>query len=393
VRVGLVVPGFSANAEDWCIPALRDYVETLARKDDVRVLALRYPPSAARYHAFGAAVTALGGRTARHWGSVNLYRRALVTIASEHGRARFDLLHAFWADESGLVAAFVGRALGIPTIVSLAGGELVAFPDIAYGGQLSLVQRIKIDLALRLASAITVGSAYERELALRVAPALRRRPVQLLPLGVNLERFSPPYVEHQSLSELKRRRKDGLPAVVNVGSLVPVKDQLTLIAALAVARDRGQPFQLEIVGDGPLRPALLAEADRRRVGDLVRLPGAVSHERIASIYRRADLFTLSSRHEAQCLAAIEAAACGRVVIGTRVGVIPELAGPGGAVPPREPNKLADAIASALTGRSAPGRDPGVARAVVEARFALGVCTERFRALYQTLISRVGSGSK
>src|ERR1051326_8589210 len=113
MNIGLVVPGFSADATDWCIPALRHLARTLAARDDVRVLALRYPYSAGRYEIDGAEALAL-------------WRPILQALRFEHARRRFDVLHAFWATESGLLAALAGRILGVPTLVSLAGGELVA---------------------------------------------------------------------------------------------------------------------------------------------------------------------------------------------------------------------------------------------------------------------------
>ena len=49
MRVGLVMPGFSAGPDDWCIPALRLFAAHLAQTDDVRLLALRYPYRAGRF--------------------------------------------------------------------------------------------------------------------------------------------------------------------------------------------------------------------------------------------------------------------------------------------------------------------------------------------------------
>jgi len=61
MRIALIVPGFSADEQDWCIPALRNLASELARTDEVVVIALRYPHQAARYTAFGARVIAIGG--------------------------------------------------------------------------------------------------------------------------------------------------------------------------------------------------------------------------------------------------------------------------------------------------------------------------------------------
>jgi glycosyltransferase involved in cell wall biosynthesis len=388
VRVALVVPGFSANAEDWCIPALRNFVATLALTDDVRVFALRYPPISQRYHVFGAEVFALGGGTTRRFGSADLYRRALTLLGQEHRRRAFDVIHAFWADESGLVASLAGKLLRRPSVVSLAGGELVGFADIGYGGQLARLQRLKVDVALRLAEAVTAGSSYQARLARRIVNHFRDGEPKLLPLGVDARQFAP-------LSERSRARSPtddlpgcyrAIPTVLNVASLVPIKDHATLVRSAALAREGGRPYRLEIVGDGPCRDSLLRLAQMLRVSDDIRFRGSVPHNRLPEVYRGADLFALSSRHEAQCLAALEAGACGRVVVGTEVGVVPDLAPPAGAVRAGDPHGLAEAIIGALNKRGENEAEDHATRDRVVRYFALDRCTTGFRSLYQTLIS-------
>ena len=97
------------------------------------------------------------------------------------------------------------------------------------------------------------------------------------------------------------------------------------------------------------------------------------------MYRAASTFVLSSRHEAQGMVAIEAAACGVPVVGTRVGVIPELAASPDAV---VPVGAVDALAEALLATCAePDGRAREAQARARAEFGLDVCVERFRALY------------
>jgi len=167
MRVGVVVPGFSADANDWCIPALRNLVRHLARVVDLDVFTLRYPGRPGRYELFGARVTALGGGEVRGLGSAGLWRRTASALAAEHRAHPFDVLHAFWAGEPGFVTALMGRALRIPTVVSLAGGEMARLRDIGYGGLLRRAERMKTRLALRLARVVTAGSAPTIESAHR----------------------------------------------------------------------------------------------------------------------------------------------------------------------------------------------------------------------------------
>ena len=79
MRIGLVLPGFSADPNDWCIPALRHLVARLVQTDDVRVIAIRYPYRASRYDVFGAEVTAIGGARREGLSNLGVWRRTLAT--------------------------------------------------------------------------------------------------------------------------------------------------------------------------------------------------------------------------------------------------------------------------------------------------------------------------
>jgi glycosyltransferase involved in cell wall biosynthesis len=359
VRVGLVVPGFSADAADWCIPALRHLARTLARTDDVRVIAVRYPYRADRYAIDGAEVIALGGAASRGPAILPVWRNTLATITAEHQRRHFDVLHAFWATESGLLTALAGRLLRIPTLVSLAGGELVRLPDIAYGDQRVAWERLKVRASLRLASAVSAGSHSLMALAQRHVGTRR---LHRAPLGVDAELFSPPRDQASGNGD----------TLLHVGTLTAVKDQATLLRAFAGLRLGNERATLEIVGDGPLRGELERLAHALGVGENVCFRGDIDHAALPAVYRAAKAFVLSSRHEAQGMVALEAAACGVPVVGTRVGVIPELTS--AVVPVGSHAALTDALAA----------PPPSTVDTVLAEFGLQTCTDRFRGLYAEL---------
>jgi glycosyltransferase involved in cell wall biosynthesis len=356
MNVGLVVPGFSADATDWCIPALRHLTRELAPNAHVRVIAVRYPYRCSRYNIEGTEVIALGGAEARGPRTLNLWQRTLGTVAAEHRRRRFDVLHAFWATESGLLAALAGRAFRIPTLVSLAGGELVGLRDIGYGDQRSAWERLKVSAALRLARAVSAGSRY----LVRIAQHFRT-PVEMLPLGVDTTLFRP-----ANRSQSAR--------LLHVGTLTPVKDQRLLLEALAELRKRGVDVALDIVGDGPLRAGLEERARTLELARAVRFLGAVDHADLASIYQAARLFVVTSRHEAQCMVALEAASCGIPVVGTNVGVVPDLA-PDATVAVGDASALARVLQATATSSS---------RDLVEREFALDVCARGFLECYARL---------
>jgi glycosyltransferase involved in cell wall biosynthesis len=365
MRVGLVVPGFSADQADWCIPALRHMARTLASIDDVRVVAIRFPYRAARYRVDGAQVIALGGADRRGTRTLQVWRTTLDTLHQEHRRRGFDILHAFWATESGLLAALAGRLLRIPTLVSLAGGELVALRDIGYGDQRIAWERLKVAACLRLATAVSAGSQTLMRAAER---HVKGKPVHRAPLGVDLDLFQPDGAFNA-----------GVQRLVHVGTLTRVKDQATLVHAFSRLRQAGTRATLEIVGDGPLRTELERLARELGIGDAVCFRGGVDHANLPPIYRSASAFVVSSRHEAQGMVAIEAAACGIPVVGTRVGVMPELTSAVSA--PGDADALAASVAATL-GDPEPLARAALARA--RSDFELEACVSGFRRLYARL---------
>lgn len=385
MRIGLITPGISADEQDWCIPALRHLVRQLATEHDVRVLALRYPFQARSYPLFGAQVTALGGRTMRKLNNLKLWRAALRALARMHRERPFDVLHVFWATESGALAAVAARMLGIPVVVNIAGGELAALRDAAYGGQLVQSERLKIRIALTLADLVAAGSDWACQMA---EPFLRGRPQSArgprciwLPLGVETALFHPQAPAHP----------EPVPRLVHAASLVPVKDQAMLLRALALLKGRNLPFVAEIAGEGILDAPLKQHAHDLGLSDRVRFRGPLPHDQLPGFFHGATAFLLSSLHESQCMAVLEAAACGIPTVGTDVGVVAELAPRAAlAVPIGDHAALADAIEVML--RSAARRDALAAAAerTLQEVYRLDLCAARTVESYRLAQARRAS---
>src|SRR5712692_9994322 len=176
MKVGILVPGGVDREGIKVIPVLLWLLRRLADRHEVHVFSLYQEPRPAIYQLLGATVHNVGARPVR--------LRALHMIYREHRRAPFDLLHAFWADPPGVLAAFVGLLLRRPVLLHLAGGELVSLPDIRYGGRLTRRGRALTRLALRGASHLTAASEPMLEQAARLGFRVER-----LPLGVDLQRW------------------------------------------------------------------------------------------------------------------------------------------------------------------------------------------------------------
>ena len=143
---------------------------------------------------------------------------------------------------------------------------------------------------------------------------------------------------------------------------------------------------LDIVGNGPLQHDLEQLACELGVGSAVHFRGNIDHAALPDVYHAASAFVLSSRHEAQGMVAIEAAACGIPVIGTCVGVIPELVAADAVVPIGAVDALAEALFATSTDADARGRARRI-QARAQTAFGLAPCVARFRSLYAQVMAK------
>ena len=309
VRVALVVPGgVDRSGERRVIPALLWLIERLARRHTLHVFALSQEPAACDYSLLGAHVHNLGMPATSAWPGQALLRtrRRLLRGVARHGP--FDVVHAFWANNPGFLASFAARRARAPLVASLGGGELVALGDLEYGSQLLLRERLKVRWTLSRAARVTVASGPMEELARRhgVSP-------DVVPLGVAPEFFE------------SRTPAAGPPRVLHVGSLNRIKDQATLLRAFRRVADAVPEARLDVVGEDILGGAVQAECAALGLTSHVTFHGFLPSSATRAFFRRADVFALSSRHEAGPLVVLEAAAAGVPTVGTAVGHVRDLA--------------------------------------------------------------------
>lgn len=358
MKIGWIVPGFSRDETHWAIPVLQTLAMQISLTHELHVFSLRYPEQgefrlgAVRHHALGGHQTGLG--SARLWGE------GVRRVLAEHRQRPFNLLHAFWADEPGLVATVAGRLMQRPSLVSLGGGELVYLPNIGYGTQRSLMRRGIIRLALRLASGVTAGSPYQLAQTAVFVPLAHKR--HLVPLGVDTTQFQPAATPPTQ------------PTLVQAASLVSVKNQALLLRVLARVRQQIPQVRLILAGEGPLAAELRAQAADLGLSEAIVWRQKVAYEAMTAVYQAAHLYVQTSWHESQGMAVLEAMACGLPVVGTPVGVVREVA----CLPASwQEEVLAEQATAVLQGR-VPYPNP---RAIVQSQFSLPVATARFLQLY------------
>lgn len=364
MRVALVVPGgVDRSGEYRIIPALVALLARLSRQHDVQVIALSQEAQPGAWQLAGAHIHNIGLRRTR--------TRALRTVLTLHGASHLDVIHAIWSGSCGLVAVAAARLLRIPSLVHVAGGELVALPEIAYGGMLTWRGRVRERWTLRTASAVSAASA-----PVVAAIAALGVTAQRVPLGVDLAQWPP---------REPVRRDPGSPAkLVHVASLNRVKDQPTLLRALAALAQAGVDFTIDIVGEDTLNGEVQALTRSLGLSARVRFRGFLPQRQLRPLVEAAHLMIVSSRHETGPLVALEAAVAGVPTVGTAVGHIAEWAPQAAmAVPIGDFAALASAIAALLASEELRLRiaREGFHRAVLE---DADHTAQRFQAIYARL---------
>jgi glycosyltransferase involved in cell wall biosynthesis len=329
MRIALVVPGgVDRSGEYRVVPALISLLARLSREHEVRVFALSQEPRPGEWWLAGAHIHNIGLPATR--------ARAVAAVLASHRAARLELIHAIWSGSCGLVAVVAGTLLRVPMLVHVAGGELVALPEIGYGGLLSWRGRVRERLTLHAASRVTAASASAvATIEAFGVPALR------VPLGVDLGVWP--------AREPVRRDTRATARLIHIGSLNRVKDQPTLLLAVADLAREGVDFHLDVVGEDTLGGGVQRLAAELGLATRVTFHGFLAQRRLRPLVEAAHLMVISSRHETGPLVTLEAAATGVPTVGTCVGHIAEWAPRAAlAVPVADPMALARAIAGVLS---------------------------------------------
>jgi glycosyltransferase involved in cell wall biosynthesis len=226
-----------------------------------------------------------------------------------------DVVWAHFLVPSGLIASKV-RA---PLVVTAHGR------DVRNIGAIPGVAHFTREVVRRASTVIAVSEYLRHELEERLPEA--RGKTEVVDSGVDLDRFRPVEPAEQLES----------PAFVHVGSLTQRKNVVRLADAFALF-GRGS---LTFVGDGPLRAQLEGRQD-------VRIVGRVAHDEVPRWLSAADVVCGPALVEPFGQSLLEAMACERSVVATRIGGPPEFVtdGAGVLVDPLDTEELARALDAA-----------------------------------------------
>lgn len=249
-----------------------------------------------------------------------------------------DVVHAhFWM--SGLAALHATQAIRVPVVQTF---HALGTVKRRYQGDrdTSPANRIAMETRIGRQADMIVATCTD-EAAELGRMGVAKDKIRVVPCGVDTALFTPvtPAAELVAAASAPPRPR----RLLCVGRLVERKGVDTAIRAVAELPG----FELMVAG-GPEKRRLATDQEARRllllaeelgVADRVQLLGSVDHDLLPALIRSADLVVCTPWYEPFGIVPIEAAACGRVVVGSAVG------------------GLLDTVVDGETGRLVTGSDP------------------------------------
>jgi glycosyltransferase involved in cell wall biosynthesis len=317
--------------------------------------------------------------------SYRRHRHALTSLLSfagfllRHGR-EFDVWHVHQYGFHAALAVALSKLLHRPLVLKLPSSAAMGIERAIGTGILGRILRF---FHLRVSACIAVSEETRKEAMTFGIPVER---IHIIPDGLDGRQFYPVSLQER----LAARCELGLDCqllVLYVGRLSAEKNPVGLLEAWAAVDTNARKYaSLALVGDGPERDRVQARAQMPNLSRSVHLAG--QRNDVATWYRAADFYVISSHTEGLSISMIEALASGLPVISTNVSgssILLEVPASGLVVNAGNVKELATAIEGLLTNKSTRMQLSKNTRPLFETRFSLDTFSKRIVSLYKSLL--------
>ena len=303
-------------------------------------------------------------------------------LVEEHAREPFNVIHAYFITQAGFVAAYAGKYLNVPSVVSARGNDLErAIFDPSRAAH--------ILYALQHASAVTANAT---ELAMKAASLVPGLNIDVIPNGIDSKHFKP--LPHnialaESLSLTNGAMHEKSQRVIGFAGELRAKKGLHLILNAYAQVNKTTPTKLLIAGD--VRAGedgqYLEEFKRSHPNAQITVTGYVPHRDLPAYYSLMDVYVQPSLRDGLPNALLEAMACEKAVVGTPVGGILDVVTDcenGRLVHTKDKMELADVIEELLANESLRKKLASAARQTIMNNFTLQSELDGNLAVYRRL---------
>ena len=242
-----------------------------------------------------------------------------------------DIIHVHVLTRLGLIALREKRLHGTPYIITehwsryLPGNDFSGF----------LRKRLTRTVVKNASAVTTVTDVLAKAMQ---SHGLRNKNYVILPNVVDINKLKP------------SPHKNEIPKIVHVSCFENKSKNITgLIDALSILESKNIDYQFVFIGDGVDFAMIKDYVKKLKHLEKLRFTGILEGQEYIDELASSDFLVLSSNYETQGVVLLEAFACGIPVVSTNVGGIPEIVNEsnGILVPPHDPEKLAEAMATML----------------------------------------------
>ena len=220
-----------------------------------------------------------------------------------------DILHAHFATSYGLLGALSGFH---PFILSVWGSDVFDFP------KKSFLHKSILEYNLKKADKILSTSHVMAE----ETKIYTDKEIEVTPFGINIEQFKPEKVDRAALTPFSEN-----DVIIGTIKLLEEKYGINyLIGAFSIISRKhpGLPLKLLIVGDGSERNNLENLVKELKIDEKVYFAGMADYSKVPYFNNVLDVYAALSNYESFGVAIIEAQSCGKPVVVSNVGGLPEV---------------------------------------------------------------------
>jgi teichuronic acid biosynthesis glycosyltransferase TuaC len=349
LRIAVVTHYFPSSIEPWQGRSAYQTLRVLARMTDLHVFCAhpKYPsllnPRRARKGKLDSTFSPPDVEASYHtFPSLPLVSRPTnglmaAHVLSSHVRTFApDLIFSFILYPDSYAGLKIARSLGVPLAAMSIGSDINRIGD-------SITARLTRTVLREADALLTVSDDLRVKAVAMGAPSERAHAVVN---GCDLGVFHP-------RDRLEARRTLGIDAaaeaVVYIGRTDLRKGLRELVEAAALVRPQRPNLHVYLVGEGPDRSIIQNAIADVKASSYIHVLPPCTFDDVAVWMAAADVATLPSYMEGCPNVVLEALACGRPVVATRVGGIPEIMDDtcGCQVPPRDAQALAQGLSSVL----------------------------------------------
>lgn len=310
-------------------------------------------------------------RVARKMGKVRLlkaYCKAFEKIIAQYGKP--DVIHAHVALPLGMVAATLSQRYKIPLLLT----EHWSIYQPENRKKLNFLQQLQLRYVYAHIRHLTAVTSHLHKMIEETVPAASIVPATVVSNVVDTKTF---YLKPAGEHEKKR--------ILHISTLDDsVKNISGILHAIEILSKKRQDFCLDIIHELD-NPQVEAYIQAHRLEDFVHLLGSKPAAAVADEIRASDFILLFSNNETQSCVLLESFCCGRPVVTTPVGGIPEIANERNAifVEPRNVSQLVEKLDLMLN--NCGDFDAQYIQDDAHARYAYPVIGKQFATIYKSLI--------